>query len=104
MVNKVLASFMVMDGLFVSMGAIMLGFCVIVRQTAFEAPTEGREAARDLLYRTFPFNGKYTPVLRKALRAELLTTLNSWYRKCHLHIHRVPNHPPGVGNRQSNLD
>ena len=58
MVNKVLASFMVADGLFVSMGAIMLGFCVIVRQTCFEEPTEGREAARDLLYRSFPFNGK----------------------------------------------
>lgn len=61
MVNKVLAAFLVMDGLFVSMGAIMLGFCVIVRQTAFDVPTEGREAARDLLYRTFPFNGKNTP-------------------------------------------
>lgn len=56
MVNKVLASFLVVDGLFVSMGAIMLGFCVIVRQTCFDIPTEGREAARDLLYRTFPFN------------------------------------------------
>ncbi len=58
MVNKVLASFLVADGLFVSMGAIMLGFCVIVQQTAFNAPTEGREAARSLLYRSFPFNGK----------------------------------------------
>ncbi|KAK7743645.1 hypothetical protein SLS62_010548 [Diatrype stigma] len=56
MVNKVLAAFLVMDGLFVSMGAIMLGFCIIVRQTAFDVPTDGREAARDLLYRTFPFN------------------------------------------------
>lgn len=61
MVNKVLASFMVADGLFVSMGAIMLGFCVIVRQTCFDEPSEGREAARDLLYRSFPFNGKLAP-------------------------------------------
>lgn len=68
MVNKVLASFMVIDGLFVSMGAIMLGFCVIVRQTSFDAPTEGREAARDLLYRTFPFNGKDTSVSRTTFR------------------------------------
>ena len=63
MVNKVLASFLVADGLFVSMGAIMLGFCVIVRQTCFDEPTEGREAARDLLYRSFPFNGKIANVI-----------------------------------------
>lgn len=58
MVNKVLGAFLVMDGLFVAMGAIMLGFCVIVRNSAFDDPTDGKEAARDLLYRTFPFNGK----------------------------------------------
>ncbi|KAI1764898.1 hypothetical protein GGR53DRAFT_292243 [Hypoxylon sp. FL1150] len=55
MVNKVLAAFVVTDGLFVSMGAIMLGFSIIVQQTCFNTPTEGNEAARDLLYQTFPF-------------------------------------------------
>ncbi|KAI4866335.1 hypothetical protein F4820DRAFT_261141 [Hypoxylon rubiginosum] len=55
MVNKVLASFVVMDGMFVSMGAIMLGFSIIVQQTCFDTPTEGNEAARDLLYQKFPF-------------------------------------------------
>lgn len=58
MVNKVLASFVVMDGMFVSMGAIMLGFSIIVQQTCFDTPTEGNEAARDLLYQKFPFTGE----------------------------------------------
>ena len=70
MVNKVLASFMVADGLFVSMGAIMLGFCVIVRQTCFDEPSEGREAARDLLYRSFPFNGKLADAVACFLSVE----------------------------------
>ncbi|KAI1779375.1 hypothetical protein F4818DRAFT_248457 [Hypoxylon cercidicola] len=55
MVNKVLTAFVVMDGMFVSMGAIMLGFSIIVQQTCFDTPTEGNEAARDLLYQKFPF-------------------------------------------------
>lgn len=58
MVNKVLAAFVVADILFVSMGALMLGFCLVVQQTCFEEPTEGQQAARDLLYQLFPFNGK----------------------------------------------
>lgn len=56
MVNKVLAAFVVADGVFVAMGALMLGFCIIVQQTCFEIPTEGEQAARDLLYQLFPFN------------------------------------------------
>ncbi|KAI1493317.1 hypothetical protein F5X96DRAFT_666822 [Biscogniauxia mediterranea] len=56
MVSKVLAAFIAVDGLFVSMGAIMLGFSVIVQQTCFDPPTEGTEAARDLLYQRFPFS------------------------------------------------
>ncbi|OTB03969.1 hypothetical protein M426DRAFT_59393 [Hypoxylon sp. CI-4A] len=55
MVNKVLAAFMAIDGLFVSMGAIMLGFSVIVQQTVNNAPSDGNEAARNLLYQKFPF-------------------------------------------------
>ncbi|OTA56895.1 hypothetical protein K449DRAFT_336133 [Hypoxylon sp. EC38] len=55
MVNKVLAAFIGIDGLFVSMGAIMLGFSIIVQQTCFDAPNDGNEAARDLLYQKFPF-------------------------------------------------
>jgi len=59
MVNKILASFVLADFLFAVGGAIMLGFAVIVQQTCFNAPTEGVEAARNLLYREFPFNGRW---------------------------------------------
>ncbi|KAI1392287.1 uncharacterized protein F4822DRAFT_390399 [Hypoxylon trugodes] len=55
MVNKVLGAFIATDGLFVSMGAIMLGFSIIVQQTCFDPPNDGNEAARDLLYQRFPF-------------------------------------------------
>lgn len=58
MVNKILASFVLADFLFAVGGAIMLGFAVIVQQTCFNEPTEGVEAARNLLYREFPFNGR----------------------------------------------
>ncbi|KAI0003909.1 hypothetical protein F4779DRAFT_621659 [Xylariaceae sp. FL0662B] len=58
MVNKVLAAFVAVDGLFVSMGAIMLGFAVIVQQKAFDAPSDGHDAARNLLYQKFPFTGE----------------------------------------------
>ncbi|KAI0169763.1 hypothetical protein GGR52DRAFT_551401 [Hypoxylon sp. FL1284] len=55
MVNKVLAAFVAMDGLFVSMGAIMMGFSIIVQQTCYNTPADGNEAARNLLYQKFPF-------------------------------------------------
>ncbi|KAK9779064.1 putative Tetraspanin [Seiridium cardinale] len=54
MVNKVLAAFVAMDGLFALMGAIMMGFSVVVLNTCFDPPTDGNEAARDLLYQRFP--------------------------------------------------
>ncbi|KAH6647002.1 tetraspanin [Truncatella angustata] len=54
MVNKVMAAFVAVDGLFALMGAIMMGFSVVVLNTCFNPPTEGNEAARDLLYRRFP--------------------------------------------------
>ncbi|KAI1339300.1 hypothetical protein F5Y15DRAFT_416170 [Xylariaceae sp. FL0016] len=56
MVNKILAAFVVADGLFVAMGAIMMGFSIIVQQTCFDPPADGNEAARDLLYQQFPFS------------------------------------------------
>ena len=58
MVNKIALAFVAADGLFAVGGAIMLAFSVIVQQTCFNPPTEGVEAARDLLYREFPFNGE----------------------------------------------
>lgn len=58
MVNKILAAFVAADGLFAVTGALMLGFAIIVQQTCFDPPSEGENAARDLLYRDFPFTGK----------------------------------------------
>lgn len=57
MVNKVLAAFIAVDGLFAITGAIMLAFSVIVLNTCFNPPNEGVEAARDLLYQRFPLTG-----------------------------------------------
>ncbi|KAH8907895.1 hypothetical protein BR93DRAFT_572835 [Coniochaeta sp. PMI_546] len=52
--DKVLLSYIVVDGIFVATGAIMLGFCVIIQNLMFETPTTGDQAARDLLYQQFP--------------------------------------------------
>ncbi|KAJ9155607.1 Tetraspanin [Pleurostoma richardsiae] len=52
--NKVLYAYVAADALFVIMAAIMLGFSVIVSRTKNEVPTEGGQAARNLLYRQFP--------------------------------------------------
>ncbi|KUI62571.1 hypothetical protein VP1G_09695 [Cytospora mali] len=54
MVNKVLAAYVALDFLFVATGAIMIGFCVIVKNTMFDAPTDGTQAVRNLLYQEFP--------------------------------------------------
>lgn len=52
--NRILTAYVVIDGLFAVTGAIMLAFSVIVLQTCFNPPTEGEQAARDLLYQRFP--------------------------------------------------
>jgi hypothetical protein len=57
MANKVLLAYVVADGLFVVMGAIMLGFSVVVQNFMFEEPIEGEQAARNLLYQRFPLTG-----------------------------------------------
>jgi hypothetical protein len=59
MVNKVLGAFVAVDGLFALMGATMLAFSVIVMNTCFNVPTDGNEAARNLLYQRFPLTGVY---------------------------------------------
>lgn len=55
--NKVLMAYVVADGLFVVMGAIMLAFSIVVQNLMFENPTEGEQAARNLLYQRFPLTG-----------------------------------------------
>lgn len=54
MANKVLMAYLICDCLFVVMGAIMLGFSVIVRNMVGNTPTNGVEAVRLLLYSQFP--------------------------------------------------
>ncbi|KAI5867791.1 hypothetical protein GGS23DRAFT_593070 [Durotheca rogersii] len=85
MVNKVLMAFIAADGLFVSMGAIMLGFSIIVQQTCFDPPTDGEGAARDLLYQKFPFtagivNAIFTFVAFAATLPALATNNRSWLK------------------------
>jgi len=58
MVNKVLAAYIGIDIIFAATGALILGFSVIVKNTCFDPPTDGNEAARDLLYQQFPFSGE----------------------------------------------
>jgi hypothetical protein len=54
MPNKVLATYIAVDAVFVATGAIMLGFCLVVQNVMFETPIAGDQAARDLLYQRFP--------------------------------------------------
>lgn len=55
--DKVLLSYIIVDGLFVATGAIMLAFCIIIQNLMFETATKGDQAARDLLYQQFPLTG-----------------------------------------------
>lgn len=55
--SKVLLAYVVADGLFLLMGIFMIAFSVIVQNIQFEVPTEGQQAARNLLYQRFPLTG-----------------------------------------------
>lgn len=57
MANKVLGAYVVADLAFVITGAILVGFCVIVQNKMFEAPTDGSIAVENLLYQMFPLTG-----------------------------------------------
>ena len=58
MANKVALAYMVTDFLFVLMGIFMLAFSIVVQNVQNEEPTNGRQAARNLLYQRFPLTGK----------------------------------------------
>ncbi len=58
MANKVLIAYVAADALFVVMGAIMLGFSVIVQNEIAQTPKDGTQAARHLLYSRFPLTGE----------------------------------------------
>ncbi|KAI1854261.1 hypothetical protein JX265_000670 [Neoarthrinium moseri] len=85
MVNKVQLAFVAIDGLFAVMGAIMLGFSVVVINTCFNPPNEGEEAARDLLYQRFPLtagiaNGALTLFIFLVTIPALLTPSRGWLK------------------------
>ncbi|AEO65125.1 0d7b7104-6a15-436e-b9d0-6a9954dff562 [Thermothielavioides terrestris] len=54
MVNGVQLTYVVADGLFLLMGIFILAFSVIVGNIRNEVPTDGQQAARNLLYQGFP--------------------------------------------------
>lgn len=60
MANKVLMAYVAADILFVAMGAVMLGFSIIVKNSMFDTPTTGGQAARNILYQQFPLTGWWT--------------------------------------------
>ncbi|KAL2269520.1 hypothetical protein VTJ83DRAFT_1704 [Remersonia thermophila] len=54
MANKVQIAYLIADFLFLLMGIFILSFSVIVNNIKDEVPTNGRQAARNLLYQGFP--------------------------------------------------
>lgn len=56
--NKVALAYMVSDFLFLLMGIFMLAFSVVVQNIQMEEPSNGRQAARNLLYQRFPLTGE----------------------------------------------
>lgn len=83
--NKVLTAFVAADFLFAIMGAIMVGFSVIVQNTCFGVPTEGEQAARDLIYQRFPLtagivNGVMTLVIFLATLPAIATSARGWLK------------------------
>ena len=60
MANKVTLAYVIADGLFLLMGVFMLAFSVIVQNIQNEVATEGRQAARNLLYQRFPLTGQWS--------------------------------------------
>lgn len=59
MVNKIQLAYVAADGLFMLMGVFILAFSVIVGNIRDEEPSNGRQAARNLLYQGFPLTGWY---------------------------------------------
>ncbi|KAK3903444.1 hypothetical protein C8A05DRAFT_14597 [Staphylotrichum tortipilum] len=54
MANKIQLVYVISDGLFLLMGVFILAFAIIVNNVKDEVPTNGRQAARNLLYQGFP--------------------------------------------------
>ncbi len=63
MANKIQLVYVISDGLFLLMGVFILAFSIIVNNVKDEVPTNGRQAARNLLYQGFPLTGWYSRML-----------------------------------------
>lgn len=57
MASKIRLVYLIADALFLLMGIFIIAFCVIVGNIRDEVPTNGRQAARNLLYQRFPLTG-----------------------------------------------
>jgi len=93
MANKVALAYMASDFLFVLMGIFMLSFSVIVENIRMEAPENGRQAARNLLYQRFPLTGPYRIVC--VHQDEVLIAIRSRYRQCRSCLHHLRGDAPG---------
>lgn len=100
MVNKVLAAYVAIDFLFVISGAIMVGFCVIVKNIMYEPPTDGSQAVRNLLYQEFPLTGTvfFSSIMRiiggrSGRDGGLTSSTHSRHRQRHHGIRRFRFHP-----------
>ena len=63
MVNRILLVYVFADILFVAMGALELGFSVIVNNIKDDVADNGMQVARNLLYQRFPLTGWYRRVV-----------------------------------------
>lgn len=58
MTSKVTLAYVVSDFLFLVTGIVTLAFSVLVQNFRFEIPTDGKQAARNLMYQRFPLTGE----------------------------------------------
>ncbi|KAL2140628.1 hypothetical protein VTI28DRAFT_3554 [Corynascus sepedonium] len=85
MANKVQIAYLISDGLFLLMGVFILGFSIIVNNIKNEEPTNGRQAARNLLYQDFPLtagivNAVFVFIAFAATLPGLATSSRKWLK------------------------
>lgn len=93
MANKIQLAYMVADGLFLLMGVFILAFSVIVGNIKDEVPSNGRQAARNLLYQGFPLKGWY-PDSRLVGVGIFANGALSGHRQRRPHLRHLRRHPP----------
>jgi hypothetical protein len=85
MANKIQITYLVADGLFLLMGVFIIGFSVIVNNIRDEDPSNGRQAARNLLYQGFPLtagivNAVFVFITFMVTLPGLATTSRKWIK------------------------